>query len=294
MAFLPVPAAEPPLVREVPVEPSTAPIPQGTGRRDQRSQILSEPAQAPSLHHFAAPDGVELAWAELGTGRPLVLIHGLFSSAEINWVKYGHARLLADHGFRVIMPDLRAHGRSARPHDPQAYRPDILADDGFALVDHLGLTDYDLGGYSLGGRTVIRMLARGAAPRRAIVAGMGLEGLLDTDRRAVHFRHVLDGLGRHERGSPEFMAEAFLKSVGGDPVALRLLLDSFVNTPADVLAGLDLPVLALCGRDDHDNGSAERLAQALPQGTYREMPGNHMNTVTRPELGRAIADFLLG
>jgi pimeloyl-ACP methyl ester carboxylesterase len=38
------------------------------------------------------------------------------------------------------MPDLRAHGESAKPHDPAAYPPDILADDGFALIEHLGLT----------------------------------------------------------------------------------------------------------------------------------------------------------
>ena len=44
------------------------------------------------------------------------------------------------------------------PHDPLSYPPDVLADDGLALIDWLGLDDYDLGGYSLGGRIVLRML----------------------------------------------------------------------------------------------------------------------------------------
>jgi len=50
----------------------------------------------------------------------------------------------------------------AQSHDPAAYPPDVLADDGLALVEHLGLGDgdYDLGGYSLGARIVVRMLAR--------------------------------------------------------------------------------------------------------------------------------------
>ena len=48
----------------------------------------------------------------------------------------------------------------------------VLADDGLALIEHLGLGpgEYDLGGYSAGGRVVVRMLARGAEPGRAIVA----------------------------------------------------------------------------------------------------------------------------
>jgi pimeloyl-ACP methyl ester carboxylesterase len=87
-------------------------------------------------------------------------------------------RTIAAKGFRVIMPDLRAHGHSARPHDPAAYPPDVLMRDGFALIEHLGLTDYDLGGYSLGARTTVRMLANGAKPRRVILSGMGLTGLV--------------------------------------------------------------------------------------------------------------------
>ena len=55
------------------------------------------------------------------------------------------------------------------------------------------------------------MLATGARPRRVVISGMGLEGLTDTGKRAGHFRNVLENLGKHERGSPAFMAEAFLK-----------------------------------------------------------------------------------
>src|SRR5258706_11580064 len=117
-------------------------------------------------HHFASFDGVELTWREIGEGRPLVLIHGLFSNAWTNWIRYRHAARLAAAGHRVIMPDLRGHGLSARPHDPAAYPPDVLARDGLALLGQLGLGDYDLGGYSLGARTAVRMIVDGATPRR--------------------------------------------------------------------------------------------------------------------------------
>jgi pimeloyl-ACP methyl ester carboxylesterase len=243
-------------------------------------------------HHFTAPDGTALAWHEIGEGRPVVLIHGLFSDAQTNWIKFGHAALIAARGFRVIMPDLRAHGDSARPHDRAAYPPDVLADDGFALLRHLGLEDYDLGGYSLGGRTCVRMVVRGATPRRLIVSGMGLEGLLDTQSRSAHFKRILTGLGTHQRGSPEWMAEAFLKTTGGDPGALLPLLDSFVDTQAADLARIVMPTLIVSGSEDDDNGSSEALAAHLPDGRFSAIPGNHMSAVTKPDLGRVIADFL--
>lgn len=244
--------------------------------------------------YFDSFDGQRIAWRELGEGRPVVLIHGFFSDAQTNWLKYGHAAAIAAAGFRVILPDLRAHGASARPHDASAYPPDALARDGHALVAHLGLSDYDLGGYSLGARTTVRMLATGATPRRVVIAGMGLDGITRADRRAGHFRNILTNLGKHERGSPEWLAEAFLKTTGGDPVALLGIIDTFVGTPEAVIEAIVQPVLVVSGKDDDDNGSAPALADALPQARYVEVPGNHMSAVTKPELGQAIAAFLKG
>jgi pimeloyl-ACP methyl ester carboxylesterase len=244
------------------------------------------------VHYFLGGDGARLAYREMGEGRALVLIHGFFSTALVNWVRYGHAAKLAARGYRVIMPDLRGHGASAKPHDPAAYPPDVLADDGFALIEQLGLTDFDLGGYSLGARTTLRMLVRGAAPKRAIVAGMGLEGMLHTGGRGTYFRRVLEHPGSFARGSSEWMTEAFLKTVGGDPVALLNVLDTFVDTPRAALERIDTPTLVLVGAEDHDNGSAEALAAALPAGRYSVVPGNHMSAVTKPELGSAMVEFL--
>lgn len=247
---------------------------------------------SPTSHSFTAPDGVELVWYELGEGRPVVLLHGLFSDADTNWIRFGHAAEIAGRGFRVITPDLRAHGRSAKPDDAASYPPDVLARDGLALIRHLGLTDYDLGGYSLGARTSARMVILGAAPRRLVISGMGLRGMLDVHRRARHFRHILTHLGTHERGSPEWLAEAFLKTTKGDPEALLPLLDSFVDSTEAELRGIGMPTLLLSGIEDQDNGPAVELADLLPDGRYVEIPGNHMSAVTKPEFGRAIAEFL--
>jgi pimeloyl-ACP methyl ester carboxylesterase len=249
-------------------------------------------ALSPTNHLFNASDGAELVWYELGEGKPVLLLHGLFSDADTNWIRFGHAAAIAGQGHRVIMPDLRAHGRSAKPHDSSSYPPDILARDGLELIAKLGLTEYDLGGYSLGARTVVRMVALGAAPERLIVSGMGLQGLLHTAGRAAHFQHILAGLGTHPRGSPEWLAEAFLKTTKGDPKALLPLLGSFVDTSQAELEAIRQPTLVLSGSEDQDNGSSEALAGTLPDARFVEVPGNHMSVVTKPEFGQAIAAFL--
>lgn len=248
-----------------------------------------------SAHTFKGAHGDRMVFHAMGPadGRAVILIHGLFSNAQVNWIKYGHAAKLAAKGRRVIMPDLRAHGESARSHEKSHYSADILADDNLGLVAQLGLTPggYDLGGYSLGARTTARMLTRGAAPGKAMLAGMGLEGLLDLANRAEFFRRVLAGAGTHEKFSSAWMAEAFLRTTGGDPKALIHLIDSFPAVPRAALAGFSMPVLVLSGAQDSDNGSARALAEAIPGATYIEVPGNHMSAVTLPQFGDAIAGW---
>jgi hypothetical protein len=97
--------------------------------------------------HFPGRDGVQLAYRETGSGRPLILLHG-FMGMGSDWLGQGPGRALAETGFRLVLPDFRGHGQSPRPHDLPAYPPDVLADDALALISHLGLGagQYDLGG----------------------------------------------------------------------------------------------------------------------------------------------------
>jgi pimeloyl-ACP methyl ester carboxylesterase len=90
------------------------------------------------------------------------------------------------------------------------------------------------------------------------------------------------------------MAEAFLRTTGGDPAALRHILDSFVDTNAAEIARWTLPVAVICGEQDDDNGSAADLAALLQHGRLFTVPGNHMSAVTKPELGHAFVAALTG
>jgi pimeloyl-ACP methyl ester carboxylesterase len=239
-----------------------------------------------------ASDGIDLAFHEMGEGRPLILLHGLFSDANMNWIKFGHAARIAAAGFRVIMPDLRAHGLSGRPHEPEYYPRGILARDLRELVAHLGLTEFDLGGFSLGARTTVEGVGEGLRPRRAILGGAGLEGLRHWERRKHFFLEAIELFDRVQRGDPHWLSVQFMKSQKIDRVAAGLLLESFADTFLEWLKAFTMPTLVVCGSEDDDNGSAEELAAALPSAIFREVPGTHMSSVTKPELGEAIAAFL--
>ena len=245
-----------------------------------------------TIHHWKASDGVELAYHELGEGRPVILLHGLFSDAVMNWIKFGHAERIAERGFRVIMPDLRAHGLSGRPHEPEYYPTGILARDVRELVAHLGVHEFDLGGFSLGARTTVEAVGEGLRPRRAILGGAGLDGLKQWERRKHFFLEAIELFDRVPRGDPHWLSIQFMKSQKIDRVAADLLLESFADAFMDWLQAFTMPTLVVCGSEDDDNGSAEELAAALPDATFREVPGTHMSSVTQAEFGEAIAEFL--
>ena len=94
---------------------------------------------------YAEVNGINLYYEILGSGRPMVLLHGGLGSGEM----FGPIlpALAAEH--QVILVDLQGHGRTAdidRPLDPK-----LIADDIAALIVHLSLDRPDLVGYSFGG-----------------------------------------------------------------------------------------------------------------------------------------------
>jgi pimeloyl-ACP methyl ester carboxylesterase len=247
----------------------------------------------PPVRRFAGRDGLDLAYRELGDGRPLVLLHG-FTGDGRQWIDPGPAALLARNGFRVILPDLRGHGDSARPHDPAAYPPDVLADDGLALIGQLGLENYDLGGYSLGGQIALRILARGARPGRAVIGGAGLDATRQAPGTSRH-RPLLTALvngDTFEPGSPEAEQAHWIAEYGADPRALLHVLDTLVPTPGADLGQITAPVLVLAGDQDSRHASAEALASALPDARFVSVPGNHYTALASPQLASAILAFL--
>ncbi|TCK19981.1 alpha/beta fold hydrolase [Pseudonocardia endophytica] len=102
-------------------------------------------------------DGVDLEVVEFGgTGRPVVLLHGLTGRATTWWAV---ARELVGHG-RVVGLDARGHGRSGRPEpgDPDAWSPGRMAADVVELLERLGPSA--LVGHSMGGLAALLAASR--------------------------------------------------------------------------------------------------------------------------------------
>jgi pimeloyl-ACP methyl ester carboxylesterase len=245
-------------------------------------------------HRFAGRDGVDLAYSETGSGRPLILLHGFMGSGS-HWLEQGTISALAEQGNRLVLPDLRGHGESAKPHDPEAYPPDVLADDALALVEHLGFGDgdYDLGGYSLGARIVVRMLARGAKPRRAIVAGQGLAKVSGPQGGGMTHRvlsALVEGVEIEPNSADSQMAN-WIATLGADPRALMYVSESLVPTPEDALRKIAIPTLVAIG-DQDERADADELAALVPNARFIRVPGDHYSASTAPDLVAAIAVFL--
>ncbi len=211
------------------------------------------------------------------------------------WLEQANVDALAEQGHRVVLPDLRGHGESAKPHDRAAYPPDVLADDGLALVEHLGLGDgdYDLGGYSLGARIVVRMLARGARPRRAIVAGQGLAKVSGPQGGGTIHRvltALVDGV-EIEPDSVDARMAYWISKLDLDPRALLYVSELLVPTPEDALRKITTSTLVAIG-DQDERSDADELAALLPNAQFTRVPGDHETAFTAPELVAAIAAFL--
>jgi pimeloyl-ACP methyl ester carboxylesterase len=248
--------------------------------------------EAPREHRFTGAGGAALAWHELGDGRPVVLLHGFLSSSRRNWFAPGVAAALAGAGFRVVAPDCRGHGRSAAPTDAAAWFRDVMAADVEALLEQLDLGDYDLVGYSMGGRTAARLMARGARPRRCVLGGMGHTGIMQAGPRADAFE---DAIRHGPAAADPAMDEAIhgmLERQGLRPAAMLGVLASFEPTSVGDLAAIPTPTLAILGEDDHDNGSVDALAAIMPACTPLRLPGDHGSVVATPAFRDAVVSFL--
>jgi non-heme chloroperoxidase len=98
---------------------------------------------------------IDLYYEDHGTGKPVVLIHG-YPLSGASWEK--QIPILLDAGFRVITYDRRGFGNSSKP--TTGYNYDNFAEDLHKLVKHLGLHDFSLVGFSMGGGEIARYFGK--------------------------------------------------------------------------------------------------------------------------------------
>jgi len=194
---------------------------------------LAVPGFAAQQSAFFDAKGVTIHYLVEGSGEPVILIHGLYSSATINWKAPGTMAALADR-HQVIALDLPGHGRSDKPDREDAYGAQ-MADDVILLMDHLKIPKAHIVGYSLGGMVALKLIAD--HPDRVISGLLGGMGWL---REGSGLQKVWENLGfKRAGGTPPVCAESAAK------LALTRGQVESIQTPMEILVGDHDPVKAL-------------------------------------------------
>jgi pimeloyl-ACP methyl ester carboxylesterase len=244
-------------------------------------------------------NGVAINYIDEGAGPAIVLVHGFAAHLESNWRGPGIVDALLATGRRVVALDCRGHGKSAKPHDPEAYADNAMALDVIALMDHLRIAKADLLGYSMGGIISSWLLTNYEDRfRTVILSGIG-DALVSHGRDSWRERGeaMADAM---ESGSPAISADETARNfrilaerTGNDLSALAAMQRApRRHSPVTDFSGVTIPVMVLLGEGDVLVGKADKLAAAITGSKLVYVPGDHLTAVVKPELKTAIVDFL--
>ena len=122
--------------------------------------LLPVPATAqarPDVHVFDSR-GVPIRYLDMGSGEPVLLIHGFGGRLEL-WEATGIIAGLTAAGFRIVAYDARGHGGSGKPYDPQQYGQEDV-EDAIRLLDHLSIRRAHVVRYSRGSHISSKLKAQ--------------------------------------------------------------------------------------------------------------------------------------
>jgi pimeloyl-ACP methyl ester carboxylesterase len=236
-----------------------------------RKFCLTSAAEKPATQTFDSK-GVKISYSVQGKGEPVVLIHGFFSSAGLNWDLPGTSSLLAkDH--QVIAMDVRGHGLSDKPTEEEAYGPELV-EDVARLLDYLKIKKAHIVGYSMGGIITANFITK--HPDRVLSGTLGGMGWLPAG--------VLAELGFGTKGK-------------GNGSALDLCFRSLgkLGLTQEEIKAIKVPVTVLVG--DRDNLVKKLYVEPL-QPVRKDWPvveikdADHITCILKPQFKEEIQKSL--
>jgi non-heme chloroperoxidase len=262
---------------------------------------------------------IQIYYEDHGTGQPVVMIHG-YPLNGASWEK--QQRVLLQAGYRVITYDRRGFGKSSQP--TIGYDYDTFTADLNTLLDHLGLDDIVLVGFSMGSGEVTRYLGThgsarvrkavlmGAIPPFLLKTGDNPEGVDQTvfddikaavvADRPAYLKNFLDNFYNVDvlggtRISDQAWQNSFVTAIGGSAYAAEACVDTWLTDFRDDLPKIDIPTLLVHGDADRIlpyTSTAARLPNLIKDLTVVTIEGGPHNIAwTHPEIvNKALLDFL--
>jgi pimeloyl-ACP methyl ester carboxylesterase len=235
-------------------------------------------------------DGTLLSYESSGEGPAVVLLHGSALSRSI-WRGLGYLKAL--DGFRTLRLDLRGHGRSGKPHDPEAYAMPLVVEDVLAVLDAEGIERAHIVGYSFGSRVAFALAAEKPERVASLVTLGGTYQSQQGQVEKVFFPGYLEAI---RSGGMSAFADGFAAAgnsldpvtraafLANDPEALAAYFEATEageGIPEQVLTRMTVPALLLAGTLDlprHEQ--SHRAAALMPHGRFVELPGRtHASTL---------------
>jgi pimeloyl-ACP methyl ester carboxylesterase len=206
--------------------------------------------------------GVKIHYTVQGTGEPLILIHGLYSSGAMNWDLPGTSALLAKH-CQVIALDCRGHGQSDKPESEGAYGTNMV-EDVVRLMNHLKIQKARVAGYSMGGMIAMKL------------------AVTHPDRVC---RMVLGGMGWRKADAPTSQVWDSVKTDRFNvPSACARSFPALAVTEAEIKA-VKIPIEIIVGdRDPCRRLYVEPLQKVRPDWPVHIIAdAGHLNCVSKPD-----------
>lgn len=209
--------------------------------------------------------GVKIRYRLEGKGKPLVLVHGYTASARTQWVLPGWVSFLSPW-HRLLLVDVRGHGESEKPRQPEAYSLPLMGADVLAAMDAAGFERADIMGYSMGAMITMEMLLEhGGRFDRAVLGGMGAAWPRSRDESCRDWEE--DEAPRMWHNPLEWARSWMYFARHYDHRAMRALAkNTFRDGPVNPerLPEIQHPVLSVVGTRDRFCRGTALLAERLP------------------------------